>query len=194
MVLRCICTAMVSAFRFRCPPEVNYQRVSGCQTTYYPDYCVHRGVRVYYEGLPLFAQVSDSRYVERAVLEHFLTLSLLSWTSYTNAAHIYHESLSRLDGERAQNPAYRLRTEHVRDGFILNALLKDARRRRYVLQVPDDGEQKVRFNAAMLARNQHIQQCGQPEFSHWCTGCVRRYDNPDGTAGMSTSCVSYLPN
>lgn len=167
----------------------------GCQTTYYPDYSVYRGVRVYYEGLPSSVQVSDSRYVERDVLEHFLALSVLSWTSSTNAGHIYHHSLSRLGPDRANEPAYRLRPEHVMAGFSINALLKDAQRRRYVLQVPDDGEQSERFKSAMLARNQHIQQCGQPEFSHWCTGCVRRYDNPDGTSGapaVACGCLCIL--
>ncbi|KAJ2988563.1 hypothetical protein NUW54_g9078 [Trametes sanguinea] len=135
----------------------------GCQTTYYPDYCVHRDTRIYYaDPPPPFVQVSDSRYIENKVLQHFLKLMLLSWTSATNAAHIYHESLSCLPDDCRSLPRYRLRPEHVWDGFVINALLKDAQRRGHPLVVPHTGEQKDRFTDAMRARNDHIRRAGQP--------------------------------
>ncbi|KAL1952122.1 hypothetical protein VTO73DRAFT_1271 [Trametes versicolor] len=154
-----------------------------CDTEYYCDHSVCGGVRTYYPGLPDIVQVADHTFTERALLEHCLKLSLLSWTSSTNAAHIYHHSLSGLGiSPDAQEPRFQLRTEHVRDGFIINALLKDANERRYVLRVPATGDQKDRFKVAMRARNLHMSRAGQPEFNHYCSKCVRRYPRPDGSA------------
>ncbi|KAI9064675.1 hypothetical protein FKP32DRAFT_1531178, partial [Trametes sanguinea] len=70
---------------------------------------------------------------------------------------------------------------HVWDGFTIHALLKDASRRQLLLVISNIGQQKDRFTGAMRAWNEHIRRAGQPEFSHWCTKCHRRYDN-DGTA------------
>lgn len=91
---------------------------------------------MYYADMPDVIQVAEHTYVERSVLELFKTLSLLSWTSATNAAHIYDRALSQLSPTQRQVACYRLRTEHVWDGFVILALIKDARDRGYVLQVP----------------------------------------------------------
>ncbi|KAI0348894.1 hypothetical protein OH77DRAFT_1594523 [Trametes cingulata] len=147
-----------------------------CGTEYYCDHSSYKGVRTYYADLPAIVQVATHTFMERDLLEHFLKLSLLSWTSATNAAHIYHNSLSGLGDNPETDARHRLRTEHVWDGFILNALLKDAKERAYVLRVPDTGEQKDRFTDAMRARNRHMQRAGQPEFNHYCTRCTRLYE------------------
>ena len=160
-----------------------------CNTNYHHEYAVHAGERYYYQGLPDAVQVAEHTFIEHRVLQHFLTLTLLSWTSATNAAHIYHQSLAQLSPEQQGNPSYQLRTEHVWNGFVINALLKDAARRQYVLQVSHTGNQKDRFTGAMRARNEHIRRSGQPEFTHYCTKCVRWFDRPDGQAGM---CVRTL--
>ncbi|RPD72710.1 hypothetical protein L226DRAFT_511398 [Lentinus tigrinus ALCF2SS1-7] len=154
-----------------------------CGTVYYPNYTAYQGIRRYYAGLPEFVQVSDHKYVERTVLEHFTMLSVLSWTSATNAAHIYHESLSQLKDAEREIARYRLRAEHTWDGFVILALLRDARDQSTVLEVPNGGEQKDRFTAAMRARNERIRRSGQPEYAHYCTRCVRRFDD-DGEAAF----------
>ncbi|TFK83121.1 hypothetical protein K466DRAFT_440648, partial [Polyporus arcularius HHB13444] len=97
-----------------------------CQTNYHHEFAVHKGIRSYYSGFPSAVQVSEHKFIERSVLQHFMTLHLLSWTSATNAAHIYEKSLSKLDETQLALPRYRLRTEHVWTGFIVNSLLKDA--------------------------------------------------------------------
>lgn len=150
-----------------------------CQTVYYPNYIARDNKRQYYTDMPSFIQISDHHYAETQVLEHFTMLSVLSWTSATNAAHIYHESMSKLDDDRRNLPRYHLRAEHTWDGFVLLALLRNARLHSSVLEVPHDGLQKDRFSAAMHARNEQIQRSGQPEYSHWCTKCHRRFDWPD---------------
>ncbi|KAI1782053.1 hypothetical protein LXA43DRAFT_1151824 [Ganoderma leucocontextum] len=141
-------------------------------------------VRTYYAGIPDAIQVAEHTYIERRVLELFNSLTLFAWTSATNAAHIYHHSLSRLPDSRRHIAAYQLRTEQVWDGYVALALLKDAAAREYVLEVPHVGDQKDRFTAAMRARNEYIRQFGQPEFMHFCTKCVRRFDHTDGTASF----------
>ncbi len=152
-----------------------------CKTVYYPNYSARDELRQYYEGVPAFIQVSDHSYVERHVLEHFTVLSVLSWTSATNAAHIYHESMSKLERSRRNEPRFRLRTEHVWDGFVALALLRDAELHATILQAPHGGVQKNRYTDAMRLRNERIRRSGQPEYAHWCTKCHRRFDQPDGT-------------
>ncbi|KAH9898586.1 hypothetical protein C8Q73DRAFT_640322 [Cubamyces lactineus] len=152
-----------------------------CPAVYYPNYVVRGGIREYYDGIPDFVQVSDHKYVERVLLEHFTMLSVLSWTSATNAAHIYHESMSGLSGSARDTPRYQLRTEHTWDGFVVLALLRDAKLNNSILQVPSGGAQKDRFDLAMRARNERICRSGQPEFAHWCQKCVRVFpDDHDG--------------
>ncbi|KAI0336345.1 hypothetical protein GY45DRAFT_1393616 [Cubamyces sp. BRFM 1775] len=151
-----------------------------CKTVYYPNYAVHDTIRQYYTGIPDYIQVSGHRYIESSVLAHFTTLSVLSWTSATNAAHIYRESLARLGGDVQDEPRFQLRASHTWDGFVLLALLRDMERTGGVLQVPHGGHQKDRFTEAMRARNERIRRSGQPEYAHWCTRCVRRVDDTDG--------------
>ncbi|RDX47181.1 hypothetical protein OH76DRAFT_1354889 [Lentinus brumalis] len=152
-----------------------------CKTVYFPNYSARDEIRQYYGGVPAFIQVSDHSYVEHHVLEHFAMLSVLSWTSATNAAHIYHESLSKLERSQRNEPRFRLRTEHVWDGFVALALLRDAELHATILQVPHGGIQKNRYTDAMRLRNERIRRSGQPEYAHWCTKCHRRFDQPDGT-------------
>ncbi|KAI0372138.1 hypothetical protein BV20DRAFT_1050911 [Pilatotrama ljubarskyi] len=137
-----------------------------CHSNFHHNYVVRKGKRTYYTGIPDVIQVSEHKFVERRVLELFSALSLFSWTSATNAASIYHHALSQLDVARHDNPHYRLRTEHIWDGFVIHALLKDARDRDYVLEVPQNCPQKERFTAAMQARNDFMNCSGQPEFLH----------------------------
>ncbi|KAL1937192.1 hypothetical protein VTO73DRAFT_14465 [Trametes versicolor] len=155
-----------------------------CHSNYHHNFVVQAGVRIYYGGVPDVIQVSEHKFVERRVLELFTALSLYSWTSSTNAASIYHHALSLLDPHRRAHPHYRLRTEHVMDGSVIHALLKDARDRAYVLRLPHTGAQKNRFTVAMQARNDFMNRSGQPEFTHYCTKCVRLFENADGTTGF----------
>ncbi|EIW53439.1 uncharacterized protein TRAVEDRAFT_174254 [Trametes versicolor FP-101664 SS1] len=162
----------------------------GCGTVYKLNYTVHAKQRIYYAGIPDIIQVAEHTFVERRVLELFTTLSLLSWTSHTNSAHIYDRALSGLDAKTRRIARYHLRTEHVSDGFVILALLKDARDRQYVLHVPQEGDQSVRFSAAMKARNDHMRASGQPEFLHCCDKCVRQYKKPDGSTGFVDAVIT----
>ncbi|KAI0324412.1 hypothetical protein GY45DRAFT_1262886 [Cubamyces sp. BRFM 1775] len=152
-----------------------------CRSNYHHNYVVRNGTRVYYEGVPQFIQVSEHKFIAQPVLALFTSLALFSWTSATNAAQIYNSTLSHLHNPQYSQARHRLRTEHVWDGFVINALLKDARDRCYVLRVLHTGDQKDRFTNAMQARNDHMNRSGQPEFLHCCTRCVRLIPQPDGS-------------
>ncbi|KAH9896557.1 hypothetical protein C8Q73DRAFT_744583 [Cubamyces lactineus] len=151
-----------------------------CKAVYHPNYIVRSGKRQYYGGIPDFVQVSGHKYVDQAVLEHFTSLSVLSWTSATNAAYIYKQSMAKLLPADAADPRFRLRTSHTWDGFVILALIQDAERHGGVLEVPNDCLQKDRFTEAMRWRSERIERSGQLEFAHWCTRCVRCYNDEDG--------------
>lgn len=156
-----------------------------CHTNHHHNYAVRNGVRVYYSGIPEIIEVAKHSFVERRVLELFRSLALFAWVSATNAANVYHHSLSRLSPSQKAIPRWHMRTEHVWDGFVLLSLLKDAHTRKTVLQVPHTGDQKDRFTAAMSMRNDLIRTVGQPELRHFCTKCVRRFTRPDGVSSTS---------
>jgi hypothetical protein len=50
-----------------------------CFTNYHNDYSVKDDIQTYYEGQPSVVQVRDHQFVERAVLNLFITLMLNSW-------------------------------------------------------------------------------------------------------------------
>ncbi|KAI0739978.1 hypothetical protein C8Q80DRAFT_1112092 [Daedaleopsis nitida] len=162
---------------------------NACRTYYRHDYAVHQGVRTYYAGYPEYVEVALHTYIEVRLLRLFTALTLLSWTSATNAAHVYHEVLSLLSGPDRHKACYKLRPEHVWDGFTALALLRDADERSYAMELPHTGEQRSRFTVAMEARNAHMRCAGQPEFNHWCERCHRRYNEPDGSVAYVDALV-----
>ena len=52
---------------------------SGCNTNYHHDYAVKDDVRTYYTGVPDVVHVGDHQFVERKVLNLFISLMLNSW-------------------------------------------------------------------------------------------------------------------
>ncbi|KAJ7051020.1 hypothetical protein C8F01DRAFT_1343341 [Mycena amicta] len=156
-----------------------------CHTRYYPNYSVSAGTRSYYTKIPDVIQVGTHQYVERRVLELFINLMLISWTSATNAARIYDASLSKPEEQPRQlqdwsGVSFKLRNEHVWDGVILLSLLEDCERHGRTLRVPHTGEQRDRFTQAMNERNARIQFLGQPEWGHYCNRCLRVWEKDDG--------------
>ncbi|KAF7304399.1 hypothetical protein HMN09_00842000 [Mycena chlorophos] len=76
--------------------------------------------------------------------------------------------------------SFKLRNEHVWDGFIILALLEDHERRGKTLRVPHTGEQRFRFTKAMDERNARIRLVGQPEWAHYCNRCMRVWEDEKG--------------
>ncbi|KAJ7936352.1 hypothetical protein B0H13DRAFT_1589610 [Mycena leptocephala] len=115
-----------------------------CKARYYPNYVVRNGVRTYYNEIPNEIQVGEHQYIERSVLNLFTTLMLISWTSATNGARVYNESLSQSpnfpDHPDWMDTSCRLRPEHIWDGFIILSLLEDHEARSATLRIPHTGD------------------------------------------------------
>ncbi|KAJ7629156.1 hypothetical protein DFH06DRAFT_1141160 [Mycena polygramma] len=167
-----------------CPTFATHLTCAHCRAPYYPNYVVRDGVLIYHDRIPNEIQVGEHQYIERTVLNLFLNLMLISWTSATNGARVYHESLSQPnhfpDHPDWMDTSFKLRPEHVWDGVILLALLEDHEARSATLRVPHTGDQKDRLNNAMEECNARIQLCGQPEWGYYCTRCLRVWEDDDG--------------
>ncbi|KAJ7602958.1 hypothetical protein DFH06DRAFT_1257773 [Mycena polygramma] len=117
-----------------CATYAGNLRCSSCRTNYYNNYSVCDGIRTYYPGVPDAIQVAEHHYVEREVLSLFIGLMLISWTSATNAARVYDTCLSKPE-TRPDHPdwpperSFKLRTEHVWDGFLLKRTVEGRRER-----------------------------------------------------------------
>ncbi|KDR76382.1 hypothetical protein GALMADRAFT_480195 [Galerina marginata CBS 339.88] len=176
-----------------------------CNTNYHHNFSVKSGFRLYYGGVPDIIQIGEHQFFEKKVLNIFIAMMLISWTSATNAARIYNMSFTSTDSDNLldaplcdpelheaqadqndfDNPtistsAPALRTEHIWDGFILLSLLEDYFSKGYILSVPHSGDQKNRFDGAMEARNLFMNQSGQPEWAHTCEKCTRVWPGVNG--------------
>ncbi|KAF8867685.1 hypothetical protein BD779DRAFT_1408333, partial [Infundibulicybe gibba] len=121
-----------------------------CSTNYHHNFSVHGGLRTYYGGVPDIIQIGEHQFVEQAVLNLFTGMMLVSWTSATNGARIYNTCLSHPENKPSGWPFdFKLRSEHVWDGFIILSLLEDFDRWDDILMVPHTGDQKDRFTFAM---------------------------------------------
>ena len=99
---------------------------------------------------------------------------VISHTSATNCARLYHRSFSRDNIPPSSWPVgFTLTTEHVWDAFVIACLLDDSSRLSSQLVVPNAGLQKDRFMEAMKARNLRFCLYSQPELSHRCDKCHR---------------------
>jgi hypothetical protein len=74
-----------------------------------------------------------------------------------------------------------LTTDHVWDSFIILTLLEYHQRNKTYLQVPNVGDQRDRFTAAMAARNEEVILSGQDVVGHCCDKCMREWTRPDGS-------------
>ncbi|TFK45431.1 hypothetical protein OE88DRAFT_1721508 [Heliocybe sulcata] len=155
---------------------------SRCQTTYYHNYSVYQGIRTYYQGVPQVIQVGEHQYVEREVLNLFVGLMLISWSSATNGARTYDTCLSHPENQpEGWRFSFSLCTEHVWDGFLILSLLEDYTRRDELLRVPHTGDQKDRYLDAVRERNLRFCRSGQPEWAHYCEKCMAFSKDEDGT-------------
>ncbi|KAJ7348297.1 hypothetical protein DFH08DRAFT_698265 [Mycena albidolilacea] len=157
----------------------------GCKTNYHHNYSVQGGIRQYYGGTPRYIQIGEHQFAERKLVGLWVASMLFSWTSATNCARIYDMALSEQQERDFKEGGWRfgctLTTENVWDAFVILTLLDYHDRCGTQLQVPHDGEQKTRFEAAMRARNLEVIKEGQDEIAHCCDKCMRVYKGPDGT-------------
>ncbi|KAJ7699251.1 hypothetical protein B0H17DRAFT_926597 [Mycena rosella] len=80
-----------------CTTFATHLSCSDYKARYYPNYVVRDGIRIYYDKIPDAIQVAGHQYVERAVLNLFINLMLISWTSATNVRSINLSTVFRPD-------------------------------------------------------------------------------------------------
>ncbi|KAF7304605.1 hypothetical protein HMN09_00863800 [Mycena chlorophos] len=127
-----------------CPAFAHRFTCDTCGTRYYPNYRVNDHVRTYYEKIPNAIQVGEHQYLETIIVNLFINLMLISWTSATNGARIYDQALSQPENIPREHPdwattSFKLRPEHVWNAFIVLCLLEDHQRRGETLRVPHTG-------------------------------------------------------
>ncbi|KAK7689517.1 hypothetical protein QCA50_007309 [Cerrena zonata] len=158
-----------------------------CKTRYYHDYYVHLNAtrRTYYGSSQTYLQIATHYYVARDLVDLFISMMANAWTSATNCARIYNESLIASSFD-ALPPTweYRLRmnVEDVWNAFFLHSLLTDFDERSHVLELPHDAaSQATRLDEAIRLRNASISGTGQDHWNHACNLCCWIHADADGT-------------
>ncbi|KAF8967557.1 hypothetical protein BDZ97DRAFT_1980385 [Flammula alnicola] len=154
-----------------------------CKTTFHNNYSVYNRIRTYYPGVPDAIEVGKHQFVARDVLNMFLNLMLISWTSATNCAEVYNRSLSKSENQPKEwSFSFDLRSEHIWNGISHLAILEHYEREGEILTVPHGFDQKDRLSEPIRKRNKLFEDEGQPEWAHYCEKCVRFTLNDKGEA------------
>ncbi|KAF8168760.1 hypothetical protein BJ912DRAFT_1025727 [Pholiota molesta] len=163
-----------------------------CNTNYHNNFSVCQGTRTYYSGIPLFVQVGNHQYIERKIIELWISQMYQGWFSASNSAKLYemafadHEYLAQDEWQFGS----KLTVEHVWDGFTILSLLRSKEHDGEILEVPHTGEQKDRFKEAMEARNRKFIFEGQPDaVHHLCDGCFTEYTDDNGISRTAQAIV-----
>ncbi|KAF8911997.1 hypothetical protein CPB84DRAFT_1841711 [Gymnopilus junonius] len=133
---------------------------------YHYNFYVQGGRRVYYDDtkIPDIIQVGEHQFIERKVIELWITLMVVSWTSATNCARFYNSALS---GNRKPPSGwtfgFTLDSDHVWNGFMILSLLEDLVPRKQVLSVLHTGLDQDQYKEAMQVRNRRMRLYSQPE-------------------------------
>ncbi|KAJ3866310.1 hypothetical protein EV359DRAFT_36897 [Lentinula novae-zelandiae] len=166
----------VTLFTLRNGARATYATYLTCSVQYHPNYYVQHGRRLYYEAVPSVLEVTKHVYVERELAALFLGQMLMSWTSATNAAHMYNTILASTEiptNTLGQRSTSKLAQEHVWDAVIILSLLEYFGRSGRLLDVPHIYDQSHRFQEAMHFRNTLIAEGGQELDHHYCNRCMR---------------------
>jgi hypothetical protein len=159
-----------------------------CDINYHHNFRVFNGERIYYDNLPDIIQVGEHQFVERKLIDVWISMMLLAWTSATNCARMFNMSIADDD-----LPAWQfnlsLTSEHVFDGFTILCLLEDCLSQKRTLVVPHGGAARDRFSEAVRLRNKRFRLCSQPELFHHCKKCTRTYK---GVCDVLVNCGKLL--
>ena len=147
----------------------------GCKVNYHHNFYIFQGRRIYYStGIPDVIQVGEHQFVERKVIELWITLMVVSWTSATNCARLYNSALSgNRKPPQGWKVGFNLELDHVWNGFSILSLLEDLLKRNQSLSVPHTGLDQDRYKEAMKLRNHRMRLYSQPEIRHYCNKCTR---------------------
>ncbi|KAF8964966.1 hypothetical protein BDZ97DRAFT_1659637 [Flammula alnicola] len=162
-----------------------------CNTTYHNNYSVSNHVRTYYPGVPDAIEVGKHQFVAREVVNMFMNLMLISWTSATNCAEVYNRSLSKMENHPKEwDFSFELRSELIWNGISHLAILEHYEHEGKTLVVPHGSKQKDRLSEPIRERNKLFEDEGQPEWAHYCEKCVRfTFDDADQPVDMTRAAI-----
>jgi hypothetical protein len=143
---------------------------------YHHNYRVHQGRQIYYDGVPEILQIGEHQFAERKLVNMWIMMMLLLWTSATNCARIYNMGFS---GYHPQVTGWQFNLEvtsdEVYNAFTILSLLEDCQLQKATLVVPHGGLAKDRFTEAVQVRNNCFRLSSQPVLFHYCKKCTRFY-------------------
>ena len=147
-----------------------------CKINYHNNFHVFRGQRIYYDGIPNILQIGEHQFAETKLVELWITMMLLSWTSATNCARIYNTN----SAESKWKPtdwqfSLEVTSDEVYDAFTVLSLLEECQLQNSTLVVPHGGLARDRFTEAINTRNNRYRLSSQPELFHHCKKCTRYY-------------------
>lgn len=151
---------------------------TGCDVNYHNNYRVHQGRRIYYDGIPCILQIGEHQFAEIKLVNMWIAMMLLSWTSATNCARIYNMVFSsysinwNLAGWQFN---LEVTSDQVYNSFTIISLLEDCQLQKATLVVPHGGPAKERFTEAVRGRNNRFRLSSQPALFHYCKKCTRFY-------------------
>ena len=161
--------------------------IIGCKVNYHHNFRVHEGQQIYYDKIPDLVQIGEHQFAERKLINLWIMMMLLLWTSATNCAQVYNMGFTSNDLPDWQFKL-QVTSDQVYDAFTILSLLKDCQTQRATLVVPHGGPAKDRFTEAVCARNDRLRLCSQPELQHFCNKCTRFYS---GTSLLFSKLVIY---
>ena len=144
---------------------------------YHHNYRVHQNQRIYYDGILEILQIGEHQFAELKLVNMWIMMMLLSWTSATNCARIYNMSFSVNITMPPAGWQFNLAvtSDQVYDAFTILSLLEDCQLQKATLVVPHGGPANERFTEAMCARNNRFRITSQPVLFHYCNKCTRFY-------------------
>ncbi|GJE99712.1 hypothetical protein PsYK624_159830 [Phanerochaete sordida] len=177
------------------PATSNHLYCPKCNTNYHHNYSVKAQYRTYYDGPSQLniLQVGEHQFVERRLINMWISLMVNQWTSATGCAVVYNQVLAKhpnaVPFPSQWQVAPLLRPEQVWDSFTLVSLLEFHDSEGGALKVPHSGEQSVRFKEAVKERNDYVRYHGLPDRAHCCQKCVRFQYDERGVPIKRTACV-----
>jgi hypothetical protein len=67
--------------------------ILACKINYHHNFYMQSGIQHYYSGIVDILQVAEHQFVERKLVNLWITLMVVSWTSATNCACFYNVAL-----------------------------------------------------------------------------------------------------
>ena len=142
---------------------------------YHHNYSVHEGNRAYYNKASDILQIGEHQFAETRLINQWINMMLLSWTSATNCARIYNLTFqnSALHLQDKWQFNLEVTSDQVYNAFTLLSLLKDCGNQKAILTVPHTRLAKNWFTGAVQMHNNCLCLCAQPELFHYCLKCTQ---------------------